>query len=94
MKPNESKKDFDLEKWIDADLEPYADMQLSQCDRRAIAIRAFNKAKELYDQQLAELKREYFEAGRIGHRHISPTEAGLKFYTVEDYESKKGGQDG
>jgi hypothetical protein len=44
--------EFNLQKWIDADLEPYADMQLSQCDRRAIAGRAFHKALDLVMEEI------------------------------------------
>jgi hypothetical protein len=79
-------KDFNLEQWLEREADRWyckdqATIAKSSC------LKGFNKAKELYDQQLAELKQEYFEAGRLKVGHQSQMDWAYK--TASDYESKK-----
>jgi hypothetical protein len=41
-----AESEFDLEAWIDADIEPYLNRKLSKCDLRGIACRAYFKGVE------------------------------------------------
>jgi hypothetical protein len=114
MKPNESKiAEFDVEKEFNNFFEgsyeseiPFScipddpkevEALIAYC--KLLYKAGFNKAKELYEQQLAELKREYWEtAFRKGMEAMDAIEASECVYVdilgmLKDYESKKGGQD-
>jgi hypothetical protein len=100
-------KDFDLEKWAINYAESLTRIEPARFTRSDIIFAHYRGAvesKELYDQQLAELKQEIWDAARAGITigaigmpeicvPIGDDSECFKYKSLSDYESKKDGQE-